>query len=996
MTLPSVPSGTIPERSRLRGQSCALLLAAFGLSVCIALTARYFLSGRSPRQMLTRAQAAAARGNHAEAERIASGISDDVHCGGSALLIAGEAALRLRRYTDAVAWLNRIPDDGSPTAVEARCLTGDILLNGLERLTDAEHQLRQALAQNPRHIPSQQHLAWLLGLCGRTWEATAVRMRLLQLGAATPTDLLLLGLRDTARENGDVIIRIATDHPDDPLAQLGAAVVDHGGRQMQRAEQRLRNAIAAAPDLVEAYVRLCSLLMETGRTADFLEFSARLPAAAEAHPELWALRGDAALAQGDRQAAVRCYWESLRRDSCHQRACYQAAQLLHTLGETERSRFLTQRAVLLQEMLQVLKRQRSTLPETTARDAAAVCEAAGLLWEAAGWTRLALTRNPRLEWAQQAIERLNPQLTPDLPRTISAADPAISADFSDFPLPRLSGRERNPVLAVQNTARTTDLTVRFSDEAAATGIVFSYRNGADPATPGPRPFEFTGGGAAVLDFDGDGWPDVYLTQGTDWPVDAQTASRTDRLFRNVGTGRFQDITELAAVIEDRYSQGVTAGDYNGDGYPDLYVANLNANRLFHNNGDGTFSDVTAESGTGGGSWTTSCLMADLNGDALPDLYAVNYLAGDDVFARICRSRSGRPASCTPHDFQAAADDFFLNLGDGRFVEASDGSGLAVTGGRGLGIAAADFSGSGRLSVFVANDTDANFYFRNETPAAEAVPVFREDAVVSGLAFDRDGRTQACMGIAADDANADGLLDLFVTNYYEESNTLYLQQPGGLFRDAAAETGLRDPSLLMLGFGTQFLDGELDGKPDLITVNGHVDDLRDDRIPWRMRPQYFRNLGDGQFEETRGDCPGPWFEQEALGRGLAKLDWNRDGREDFVVTHLDAPAALLTNVTAGAGHHLSLQLRGVSCSRDAIGTSVRVTRGNIQTVRQLTAGDGYQASNQRQLVFGLGSDDRINELTVTWPSGIPQTFRDVAADTELILVQGRQTLVAVPR
>jgi hypothetical protein len=244
-----------------------------------------------------------------------------------------------------------------------------------------------------------------------------------------------------------------------------------------------------------------------------------------------------------------------------------------------------------------------------------------------------------------------------------------------------------------------------------------------------------------------------------------------------------------------------------------------------------------------------------------------------------------------------------------------------------------------------------------------------------------------MGVAAGDADGDGKLDLYVTNIYAEPNTLYQQSDGGMFADATSASGLRAPSYNMLGFGTQFLDGELDGIPDLVVTNGHVDDLSYQKVPYQMPPQYFRGLGGGTFTEIPANKLGEFFAGKYLGRGLARLDWNRDGREDFVVSHLDAPVALVANTSTETGHYLAVQLRGVKSSRDAIGARVTLESAGRRRTQWLIAGDGYQASNERELIFGLGPETRVEKLEIHWPSGLTQQFVDLAADLELIFVEG---------
>jgi ASPIC and UnbV/FG-GAP-like repeat len=384
----------------------------------------------------------------------------------------------------------------------------------------------------------------------------------------------------------------------------------------------------------------------------------------------------------------------------------------------------------------------------------------------------------------------------------------------------------------------------------------------------------------------------------------------------------------------------------------------------------------------------SAVFADFNGDQLPDLYEVNYLAGD-YLTRICTSEALHgPRSCEPDLFPAQKDRLFLNRGDGTFEDVSSRAGIDVPDGKGLGCLAFRLEGDSRLSLFVANDTTANFLFVNVTETPGSIPRFEERGVISGCAYDINGRAQATMGIAADDADGDGLLDLYVTNFYNEYNVLYRQQPGGMFLDDSGRSGLKEPSVPMLGFGTQFLDADLDGWPDLVVANGHIDDFSGQGTPNRMVPQFFSNRGGGRFVELKGETPGEFFDKELLGRGLAKLDWNRDGREDFVISNLDTPATLVTNTTEGAGHSVCLQFRGVDSARDAIGTIVEFTCEGRRRVCQLTAGDGYCATNQRQMVLGLGKSDTLEELTVKWPSGLVQRFDKLSTGREWLLIEGR--------
>ena len=503
-----------------------------------------------------------------------------------------------------------------------------------------------------------------------------------------------------------------------------------------------------------------------------------------------------------------------------------------------------------------------------------------------------------------------------------------------------------------------------------------------------RLFETTGGGVAALDFDLDGWPDLHFTQGAAWPVDPKTAEFSDTLYRSLQGQQFVDVTGLAGLRDVNYGQGIAVGDIDGDGFPDIYLANIGGNRLFRNNGDGTFVEATDSLGERDSRWTTSVLMADLNNDGLPDLFDANYLSGDEVFTKMCGTEIKR--ACAPSAFEGEQDELFLNNGDGTFAPATASAGLEGVRGKGLGIVAADFDGSGRLNVFVGNDGIENYYWVPTGTGSD----FRltESALERGVALDKDARGQACMGIAVGDFDDSGTLDLFVTNYYDESNTLYALQTGNLFQDMSRDNGLRDPSFQFLGFGTQALDADLDGLSDLVLTNGHIDDYTHESVPFRMRPQAYRNTG-GRFVEIKPAPDDVFFNKKQLGRSLARLDFNRDGKPDFVVSHLDTTAAVVQNQTPESGHFLTVRLVGTASARDAHGATVTVETAERTRSLQMVAGGGYQAANENTLNFGLGAAQQIKKLTVRWPSGIEQSFDDVPIDAEVILIEGRAKVLS---
>ncbi len=515
----------------------------------------------------------------------------------------------------------------------------------------------------------------------------------------------------------------------------------------------------------------------------------------------------------------------------------------------------------------------------------------------------------------------------------------------------------------------------FEDVAAASGLDFHHH---DPATPRDYIVETVGSGLGWIDYDADGWPDLFCIQdGPVRPAPGDPAP-TNKLYRNNGNGTFSDVTEAVGLARSGFGMGCAVGDYDNDGYDDLAVTYWTGVVLYHNEPDGRggrrFVDVTDWAGLRNPHWATSCGWGDVDGDGLLDLYVCNYCEVDLDNYPDCNFGTNQARNvCPPFFFPTAAHRLFRNNGDGTFTDVTEKAGLAATPpAPGLGVVLTDVDGDGRLDIYVANDMRPAYLFHNQGGGK-----FVEKALVSGCALRPSGQMVAGMGVDAADVDGSGRPSLFVTNFQNSPNVLYRNLGDLRFQDWTDRSGLGPPSLDRLGFGTAFCDVDLDGRLDVAVANGHVGRHVTDghgRSLLAQEAQLFLGLGDGRFRDVSAGA-GAYFHEKRVGRGLAWADYDNDGRPDLAFSHNGGPVALLHNRTETRNNWLRLELvgDGRQSNRNAIGARVEVEAGGVRQVRFVNGGGSYLSASERRLLVGLGTATGADRVTVRWPSGREQEF-----------------------
>ncbi len=528
-------------------------------------------------------------------------------------------------------------------------------------------------------------------------------------------------------------------------------------------------------------------------------------------------------------------------------------------------------------------------------------------------------------------------------------------------------------------------TVQLRDVTQKAGLRFVHNSGAFgkkflPETMGP--------GVAFIDYDNDGWPDIFLVNGMDWPGHAKKHT-TPKLYHNNHDGTFTDVTHKAGLDVEMFGMGVAVGDYDNHGYDDLFVTAYGQNHLFHNNGNGTFTDVTQKAGLlGPQEFSTSAAWVDYDKDGHLDLVVGNYVQWTPETDLYCTLDGKSKSYCTPESYKGTSVRLWHNRGNGTFEDLTQKAGLGDPTSKTLGIAVLDFDDDGWPDLLFSNDTQPNKLYRNNGNGT-----FTEKAVVAGIAFSEDGVARAGMGVDAADYDHSGFPSLLITNFANQMLSLYHNEGKGLFVDEAPRSEIGRASLLTLGFGCFFFDYDLDGWPDVLVANGHIDaDVQrvQANVKYAMPPHLFRNVGKGKFAEVTNSV-GQAFASPRVGRGAAYADFNNDGRLDLLLSTNGGPVYLFRNEAQRAAppnHSLRIKLTGTKSNRDGIGATVRVTSGGETQTQMLRSGSSYLSASELVLTFGLSHNEKADAVEIRWPSGEVQRLSNARAGQTVTVTEGK--------
>ncbi len=899
----------------------------------------------------------------------------------------------------AAKWFREAGDDGQAAATLQRVIVGCTANPQSPECVRAHRQLAELFNESDQRLAAKPHLIWLAcqGVIREKelYAMIAYSDPFVESTPPKPNSAEQVSLRELLR----------------------AKLLRHDGN-LTRATKLTETLTANFPNSTSIAAFRGRLYAELHDLQKLLQWHSQLPPGMEAQPEYWLALGVLKNQQSQPKEAVRCFAEALLRDHTNRFAYRELSRALASLGQEDAAECVQQKLVVLDEATQLaysfgsrpgseaeLHRLADLLHELR-RDA-----------EAIAWRALALKRFGGLPASMnELIEQRNRldsegRLPRDEPESMDKSDDWDAfvlggLELNRWPLPT----PNSPIATPSDSSHPTvgeqpsiEVPICLVNVASEIGLEFQYQSGADFASERVLLHQLTGGGIGVLDMDCDGWPDLYFTQSGGDAHD-EAGSAPNQLYRNLGGRHFQDASASTQTGDKGYAQGVAVADLNQDGFPDLVVANIGPNRVFINQGDGTFQQRHADLWETHSQWTTTIACGDVSGDGLPEIVEINYINDPTAFEVYCEPNN---TQCNPSQFKPAVDRMWQIRNDGEITSGDSIWLNAPEPAYGFAAILANFDGQSGCDVFIANDRVANDLWLSqmvESPVHESVSIdgvnpsaygLSERSQLHGCATGVLGQQQGCMGIAAGDFDRNGKMDFHVTNFWNQPADLYLQGDQGFFIHASINRGLDETTKRTVAWGTQAVDFDRNGWLDLAVLNGHLIDRHVTSEPFRMRPQLFAGDASGFQLRAADELASPdesvqnYWQRSTLGRTMAVLDWNVDGKLDLVCNHLDVPAALLENRTSG-GNAVQFELVGVTSERDAVGAEVTIVCSEERWTSWVTGGDGFLCSNEPLLDIGIGLHERIEEVLVQWPSGVKQRLTDIEPNRRYLIVENQDS------
>lgn len=894
------------------------------------------------------------------------------------LRFLADLALKLNHRREHLRWLEEAADLG-PKPADAYLAAGARAFEwAMPR--ESERLCRRAIETDSKQLKAYSQLARLYLAWQRGPDMRRVIAAADTVGLRLDEDPLLLWLwvvGDRVHwledDSSDWLTQARSEQPEDSFVAAALARALLAKDDAERAKEVLNSFPKDAEGRWPVDLAQAEIDIEANQLTESLRALNAVASQADEHPATWLMRARMWANSGDAEHALLAYEQALRLEPCLVVAHHERGRL-SVLQRDSRMSELLQRAARVDELVRrCLQLAQSSQPHVD--DLRTVAQlGVGLVDDR--WVqhvcRLTERLAPAPNWPE-AVEVVKLYDSQPLAVTNLTAEARKLAAWRPASTPSTSKMQ-------SQAAVVTESAIAWSDISNEVGLKFEYEYGHSPQR---WLMETLGGGIAVIDLDADGWPDLFFAQGGKLAV-GSSRSLPSRVFRNHDGKRLQEVTESVGAIVTTYSHGCAVSDVDHDGFADLLVCHYGGLTLLLNQGDGSWRDVTTAAGLDDDQWNSSAAFSDLDRDGDLDLYVASYCRAPlTKDLKTCRVGE-RLEPCRPNAYEPSADLVFENLGDGTFANRSDA--LAATrgsthsdGGYGLGVIAADFDQDGAAEVFVGNDTTHNFLWANRTNASWS---FDDRSLLAGVAVDGTGRAEASMGIACGDMDGDGRLDLFVTTFFDETCTLF-QNVGGLqFEDRTKLVGLSNAGQKLMGWGCQFLDADNDGWLDLAVLNGHLHDRP-------QLPQFYRNL-QGRFVE-QSQRAGTYFMSPKIGRALATLDFDRDGRMDLIAGHQIEPASLLRN-DSQRRNSIILKLIGVQSPRDATGALIKAKIGSRELVRLVSSQGGYLSACATEVLLGIDTAKQIDELEIRWPSGLLQRFKNIASTRDVLIREGSSVLL----